>query len=165
MFLTGFKIFGARILDVSIGTFRTMVMLNGQKGLATLLAFFEVFIWFYAARTALNTTESSLYIPIAYSLGYATGSYLAMILAEKYIKGLIGVQVITKKPTQKLIAQIKSHNFGISQIKLNETDKTMLYIQLKSENFQLLKNLVLKHDANAFIIVNETKYIRNGWVK
>ena len=49
------EIFLARIIDVSISTFRMMVMVRKKSILTPILAFCEVFVWFIAARKALNT--------------------------------------------------------------------------------------------------------------
>lgn len=165
MFFLCFKIFSARILDVSISTFRTMIMIKGKKILAAFLAFLEVFIWFYAARTALTTRVVGIYIPMSYALGYATGSFVGLILSEKFISGKLSVQVITCKNGKKLIKKIKKNNFGVSEIKLIEHNKTMLYIQINSNRLHELKNIILSYDKEAFIIVNESKYVSNGWFK
>ena len=159
------KIFFARLLDVSISTFRTMIMMRGKKLISSLLAFLEVFVWFYAARTALTTEVHRLYLPISYSLGYATGSFIGMFLSEKFIKGVLGVQIITKKNTNSLIKAIKNKNIGVSEIKLSSKNKTMLYIQIKSNKLEILKEIVSKYDKEAFITITETKYVTNGWVK
>lgn len=160
-----FKIFCARLLDVSISTFRTMIMVRGEKLISAFLAFLEVFVWFYAARTALTTEVIGLYIPISYSLGYATGSFIGMLLSEKFIKGILGVQIITRKNPANLIKAIKKHNIGVSEIKLSGEKKSMLYIQIKSDKLENLKEIIMKYDENAFITVNDTKYVTNGWVK
>ena len=56
------KIFLVRIIDVSLGTARTIIMVKGKSLVASLIGFVEVFVWFVIAREALNTTESSLLI-------------------------------------------------------------------------------------------------------
>lgn len=165
MFFLCLKIFFARILDVSISTFRTMIMVKGEKAITALLAFLEVFIWFYAARTALTTEVKGLFIPISYSLGYATGSYIGLLLSDKFIKGIMAVQIITQKDGKKLIEKIKKNNFGVSEIKLIGDEKTMLYVQVNSKHLDKLKEIIIKHDEKAFICINETKYVTNGWIK
>ncbi|MCA1760617.1 MAG: DUF5698 domain-containing protein, partial [Bacteroidales bacterium] len=47
-FLLPFLIFVSRILDVTIGTIRIVMVSKGQKFWAPLLGFFEVFIWLLA---------------------------------------------------------------------------------------------------------------------
>lgn len=165
MVLLCLKIFCARLLDVSISTFRTMIMVRGEKLISAILAFFEVFVWFYAARTALTTAITGIYIPISYSLGYATGSFIGMLMSEKFIKGILGVQIITQKKSQNLIKMIKKHNIGVSEIKLSGENKSMLYIQIRSDKLEDLKKIIIEFDERAFITVSDTKYVTNGWVK
>ena len=91
------KIFFARILDVTISTFRQNIMLKGKIIIGTVLAFFEILIWFYVAREALLIKIESMFIPVSYSLGYATGTLIGNVLSKKLIKGVIGVQIITSE--------------------------------------------------------------------
>ena len=60
-----FKIFFVRIIDVSLGTARTIIMVRGKGLIASIIGFFEVFVWFLIVREALNTTESGLFIAIS----------------------------------------------------------------------------------------------------
>lgn len=83
MFLLCLKIFFARILDVTLGTIKTVNIVNGNKIKSTIIAFFEVLIWFDIARTSLNTNIDSIIIPIVYSLGYATGTYIGMFINSR----------------------------------------------------------------------------------
>ena len=76
MFLICLKIFAARIVDVTLGTIRTITLVQGKTLKATFLAFFEVFIWFVIAREALNIELDSIVIPISYASGYALGTYI-----------------------------------------------------------------------------------------
>ena len=80
------KIFFARICDVSLGTVRMVVTVKGKSVLAAVLAFLEVFIWFMIAREALNTEITSLWIPLSYAGGFASGTLIGSTLSKKFIK-------------------------------------------------------------------------------
>ena len=43
--------------------------------------------------------------------------------------------------------------------------KKMLFIEISNRNFTHLQKIVKKIDTNAFIVVNETKYVQNGFIK
>ena len=58
-----FKIFFARIIDVSIGTIRTILTIKGRSILPSVLAFFEVMVWFFVAKEALLIDVDSILIP------------------------------------------------------------------------------------------------------
>ena len=169
MFLLCLKIFFARILDVSIGTYRTLIMVKGQRVKASILAFFEVFIWFFVAREALQTDVNSLLIPVSYSLGYASGSFIGSYLVKRFVEEIICVQVITTKNCRGLKKEIKENNFGVSEIALKRTkdepNSRMLFIELDAKKIEELKSLIEKYDKKAFIVVSETKYVANGWIK
>lgn len=83
MIILCIKIFLARILDVTIGTIKTINIIKGHKLKSSIYSFFEIIIWFYAARTALTSKESSLLIAIFYALGYSTGTYIGIYLNSK----------------------------------------------------------------------------------
>ena len=50
LLLLCFKIFFVRIIDVSLGTFRTMETVKGKTKEATIIGFFELLVWFLTAR-------------------------------------------------------------------------------------------------------------------
>lgn len=159
------KIFFARILDVSIGTVRTMIMVRGKMYVTAALAFIEVMIWFMVAREALVTDMNSIFIPISYSLGYATGTFIGTYIANNFIRNIIGVEIIVTKNQLELIKVIKKSGFAVSVIDLKGNKNGFLLCQINSKKEQKLINIVKKHDPNAFIIVNDTKYVQNGFIK
>lgn len=161
------KVFFVRIIDVSMGTFRTIVTVKGKKLLASAIGFVELFIWFVIVKEALNTESTSLFIALAYAGGYATGTYIGSTLSEKFIKGNFGVQVITSKRDDELVAFLKQNGFGVSVIDVRsekeQNEKYMLFIEIDKAKFENLKKLIKKYDPNAFIVVNETKQVYNGY--
>ena len=96
MIILCLKIFFARIIDVTLGTIRTVLVVRGRRFTPAIIAFFEVLIWFLVAREALTTDVKSIIIPICYAAGYATGTYIGGYISNNFVEGLIGVQVTTK---------------------------------------------------------------------
>lgn len=168
MLFTCLEIFFARILDVSISTFRTMIMVRKKSILIPILAFCEVFIWFFAARKALTTEINNIMIPICYSLGYATGTYIGGFLSRKFIKNVNSVEVTTSKNNYKLIDSLRKQGYAVSVISLkNSYDeaKDLLIIDVKSKLTQEVIAFIKKIDPNAFIVVKDTKIVHNGYIK
>ena len=164
------KIFLARIVDVSLGTVRTVLVVKGKNFTPAIVAFFEVLIWFYAAREALNTNIDSILIPIFYAGGYAAGTYIGTFISTHFFVGLIGVQVITKTSLEpKMLKEIRDSGFGASVVDLKNThDKTkkdMLIIHLNKSKLKRLTKIIRKNDPDAFVAINENKYIQNGLIK
>lgn len=166
---TCISIFSARVIDVSLGTLRTVYTVKGKQFFAGIIAFFEVFIWFLVAREALNTNVNSIWIPISYAGGYATGTMIGTFISNTFVNGLVCIQVTTKKNNKKLTNLIRSLGYGVSIVALSgEADsikKEMLFIETtKKESKKLIKR-IKECEPGVFIIVNETKYVQNGFVK
>ncbi len=163
------KIFFARIIDVSLGSIRTILMVKGQAKRASIIAFFEVFIWFIIAKEALNTEIKSLLIPVFYAGGYATGTLLGIFISDRFVNGIVGLQVIIDKNLDKILKELRDNGFGISIIDLKNAyegkKKKMLIMQLNQKSLNQAIKIIKKHDANAFMIINETKYVQNGLIK
>ncbi|MDD6878875.1 MAG: DUF5698 domain-containing protein [bacterium] len=160
------KIFFVRIIDVSLGTFRTIITVKGKSLYASIIGFLEVFVWFIIVREALNTDIESIWIATSYSLGFATGTYIGSILSNKFIEGNLSIQIITSK--YNLVNIIRKHGYGVSVIKVNgkdEKEKYMLFIEIKNKSLNHLRNIVISHDKDSFLIVTETKLVQNGFIK
>ncbi len=169
LFLLCLKIFGARILDVSLGTLRMMITVKGKNLYASLVGFFEVFVWFIIVREALNTNETSIWIAIAYALGFATGTYIGGILSKKFISGNLSVQIITDRAYPDMVNILRNEGYGVTVIdvegKDTDKEKDMLFIEINNKSLNHLQKLVKQIDQDAFIVVNETKYVMNGFLE
>lgn len=163
------QIYFARILDVTLSTIRTFYTLKGKTIFSSILSFFEVLVWFLVARQALNVNLDSLWIPISYSLGYATGILIGSFISNNFIKGVENVTIITKKENDILINTLRNNGFGISIIDLkNDFDnvkKQMLIIEVDKRYLKKLIKIVKSIDKDAFISISETKQIENGVLK
>lgn len=162
------KIFFARIIDVSLATFVTVLTVKGQRLKATIIGFIDVIIWFLVVKEALNTPIKSIWIALAYASGYAIGTFIGTTLTNILIKGKISVQVVLNYVSQDEIEKIRSAGYAVSQIDCtgkNNTKKLMLFIEVDKRHLDDLKKVIKEIDKNAFMVVNETKYVENGFFK
>ena len=161
------KIFCGRLVDVTLSTLQTMLLVKGKRNLATLIGFVDVFIWFLVVREALNTDIRSIWIAFAYAGGYAAGTFTGSNLSKRVIKGTVGVQVITKNIKNKVIDAIKQSGFSATYVEckgIHEEDTNYLIgAQVDNKKLDEFKKLVTSVDANAFITVTESKEILNGY--
>jgi uncharacterized protein YebE (UPF0316 family) len=74
-------IFLARVSDVSLGTFRTIVVFRGNKLLASFIGFFEIIIWL------VLTNLDQWYLALAYASGFAVGNYVGITIESRFAIG------------------------------------------------------------------------------
>lgn len=158
------KIFFTRILDVSLGTFRTIVLIKGKNILAGFIGFFEVFVWFVIVQEALNNTNNSLWIAVFYSLGFAAGTIIGAYATNYFIRTPITMQIITNK--DNLADFLRERGFGVSTTYVRGRDgiRNMLILETLDNRYKELLNLVRSVDDKAFIVVDEKKYVHNGFI-
>lgn len=161
------KIFFARILDVTMGTCRTIMVVKGKTIYATIIGFIEVFIWFLIVREALNTEVDSIWIAVSYSLGFATGTFLGGFISKNLIKTTFSVEVITSKSHMSDL--LRDKGYGVTELSVEGKDdkieKRMLLLKINNSSLSELKKLIKEIDKDAFIIVTETKLVQNGYFK
>lgn len=100
-FLLPLLIFLARIIDVSINTIRIIYVLGGRRFTATVLGFFESFVWLMAIRQIFEHLDNWICY-IAYPAGFAMGIFVGMIIEERIAYGKVIVRIITRKDIQAL---------------------------------------------------------------
>ena len=158
------KIFGARLIDVSLGTIRTVYTVKNKHLIASFIGLIEVIVWFLIVQEALNSTSNNFFIAFSYSIGFAVGTYIGGILSNKLINTKLGIQVILSNKDDNIINKIRQMGYAVSIINLVSKDnKYMLYIQVDSKKYQKLIKLIKSLDKNAFIVVNDTKVVYNGY--
>jgi uncharacterized protein YebE (UPF0316 family) len=102
----GFLIFVARIGDVSIGTVRTIVTVQGRSVLAFFLAIFELLIWITVASTVIHKMKDQPILALFYAFGYATGNVAGIAVERKIALGMMVLRVFTKTAGKQLAERI-----------------------------------------------------------
>lgn len=167
------KIFCCRIVDVSLSTVRVIVVVKGKSKLASIIAIAEALIWFLVIREALlfeaNSFWAYLSIGLAYASGFATGTFVGGKVADKFIKGNVRVQVVTSGRDDSLLEAIKEAGYAVTILDINTSlfgkKKYMIMAEMKSNQINDFKELVYGYDNKAFVTVEETKYVYNGYFK
>ena len=162
------KIFFARIADVSLGTLRTIMVVKGKNIFAAMVGFIEATIWFLVVKDALSSGFNSPWIIISYAGGFASGTAIGGFISSKFIKGKLNVQIIIDSSSSDLTNILRENNFAVSVVNAKgyqDSSKLLLFVEIDSSQIERLEEIVKEHDERAFIVVNETKYVQNGYFK
>ena len=161
------KIFIVRIIDVTLGTLRTIITVKDKIFLASVIGFFEVLVWFFIAKEALDEASTSSLIGIFYAFGFASGTYIGGLLSRRFIKGTLSVSVITSKASNEWLSNLRENGFAVSVMdirqKEGQDDKYMFFLEINKNDFDKLHRLIKKFDKNAFIVASESKVVINGY--
>lgn len=160
-------IFFVRIIDTSLATIRTIFIIRNKIFISTFIAFFEILVWFLIVKEAMNTSNNSIFIAISYSLGFAMGIFLGILITDKAITTVVSVNIVINKNRKEVLKSLIENNFAFSISKIKGRDliknKDMLFIVTTNKKLNKLKKLIIDLDETAFIVVGDNKYIYNGY--
>lgn len=137
--LLPFLIFLARITDVSINTIRIIYVLGGRRWTATILGFFESFIWLMAIRQIFEHLDNWICY-VAYPAGFATGIFVGMIIEERIAYGKVIVRIITRKDVFELIKFLNDKKFRYTHVNAEGPDghENLVFTVLERDSLEVL---------------------------
>ena len=102
-----------RIGDVTIGTFRTILVVQGKKYYAGIAGFFEVLIWVFAIRYIFQHLDHLLNL-FGYATGFALGNILGITLEQKVGIGYVMINIISRYYTDKIADSLRHSKYGVT---------------------------------------------------
>ncbi len=158
-------IFFARICDVTIGTIRIILVSKGQKKIAPILGFFEVFIWIVAIGQIMTHLDNVVCY-IGYAAGFATGNYIGMLVEEKLAMGTLIIRIITPKEQTGLIENLHHQGFGATVIDGSGRDGkvSIIYTIVNRKQLHNVEEAIATFYPQAFYSVEDLRSVKNGIV-
>ncbi|HYE82616.1 MAG TPA: DUF2179 domain-containing protein [Clostridia bacterium] len=164
IFLQALFVFTARITDVSIGTMRTILLVKGQRRIASLLGFFEVMIYLIVLGKVVGNIDQPVLI-LAYCLGYASGNIIGSKIEERLSIGRLVAQVIVKEMLEELVQSLRDAGFGVTIFTGEGKDgqSHMLNIILERKQLGKLHEIIDGCDCGAFITTMDVRSSLGGY--
>lgn len=100
--LVAVAIFVLRIVDVSLGTVRTISVVQGRVKLSVLLGFLEVLVWVTAVVSVLQRVSESSLVMFGYALGFAAGNATGILLERRMALGDVILRCISSSDDPQL---------------------------------------------------------------
>jgi len=159
-------IFFARLVDVSMGTMRQILIIRGRRGIASVSAFFEILIWILAISQVI-TELGKIYYMIAFALGFAAGNYLGSYIEEKIALGYMFAYIVPKKHSGDLAHQLREAGFGVTMIHgIGLKGPEPVYnVLFRRRDTQRLLDVIRKYDKGAFFTLMDVRAERGGYVR
>ncbi len=150
-----------RVIDVTLGTFRTILLVQGKKYHAGFIGFFEVLIWLFAMRFVFQHLDNLVNM-LGYAVGFALGNVLGITLEEKVALGYVQVNVISKHYNDKIADTLRKSKFGVTLIPAEggSGGMSVLIVIIRRKDLRLIKNLIESVDKDAFITVQHSRPYR-----
>ena len=108
-------IFGARVVDVSLGTVRMMLLVGGSRWLAGAISFAEILVWVLAVGGVVTNLQDPAVV-VAYAGGFAAGVIVGSWLEERLAIGYRTVHVWNANPQVDVTAHLRAGDFRVTRL-------------------------------------------------
>jgi uncharacterized protein YebE (UPF0316 family) len=102
-----------RICDVSIGTMRTILVVQGRKYLAGIAGFCEVLIWVFAIRFIMQHLDNILNL-FGYAAGFGIGNVLGITIEQRIGLGYVQMNIISRHFTDQIATTLRKLRHGVT---------------------------------------------------
>jgi len=107
-------IFALRIVDVSLGTIRTISLIHGRIATAVALGFFEVLIWIAVVSQVITGVGKNPVLLVAYAAGFAAGNGVGIVIERRLAIGVQLLQMISQKAGDEIAVAIRGQGQAVT---------------------------------------------------
>lgn len=162
----GLLIFVARVVNVSMGTVRSLMSMRGQQKLATVISFFESLIFIVAISQVLQNVNNIWNI-LGYSGGFAVGTWTGLKIEERLALGYAEVQVITQSAGDELADALRDAGYGVTEVtgEGRSGKVCVLTVVANRREVPAITALASKVDDKAFVTVDSASHVYRGYLQ
>ena len=157
----------AKIVEITIQSLKTCMMVKGQRLKAAGLGFMECALWGLVVSSVISTLGDNLLLLLFYCIGYASGLFLGSTIENKIALGTFNLELIANDDsTAKIIAYLKENNRGYTVFDGHgSTEKmNMIFIVLaRKETPAVLKDIRQCCDNKVFVVASEVSKYTGGY--
>ena len=157
----------AKIVEITISSLKTCMMVKGQRLKAAGLALVECTIWGLVISTLIGTLGDNIFLLGFYCVGYATGLFLGSTIEGKIALGTSNLQLVANdESTEKIKEYLKEKGKGFTVFEGHGSlDKmNMIFIVLpRKEAARTVKEVRSLCDNNVFVAVSDVSKSAGGY--
>lgn len=157
-------IFLGRLTDVTLGTIRIILISRGLRRVAPLVGFLEVLVWLVVLATVIDQLDRPLNF-IAYAAGFASGTYVGMLVESKIALGLLAVRVVTEDDASALLGELREARFGATDFAARGLQGRVRFILtvLPRRDLSRLLDIVRRRHPGAFVTISDVRAASDGF--
>ena len=151
-----FAIFSLRIVDVSLGTLRTIAVVHGRVTVSVLIGFFEVLVWVIAVSQVIAHLDRNPFLLMAYAAGFACGNAVGISLERRLALGTVVVRMITGAPGHDIATRLRSLGYEVTTFsgQGGDGDRTLLFTACPRRELQRVVDAAGRLDERLFYTVD-----------
>jgi len=159
--LLGFLVFCSRVIDVSIGTLRTISIVQGRTKIAFFLGLIEVSMWLIVLSAVLPRIISTPILGLFYALGFSTGNVVGILIERRIALGQTNIRIITSTHSEEMATAIRNTGLPVTTFQGEglKGKVTEIYVVCERKDLKVILPIVKAIDSKAFYITEQTSSV------
>jgi uncharacterized protein YebE (UPF0316 family) len=159
-------IFFARIIDVSMGTIRTILIIRGEKWPAAIIGFFEIMVYTIALGMVVGALNDPIKL-LVFCTGFSMGVLVGSMIEEKLALGFRGLQITIDMQNAFIVEELREEGYPVTCWEAHGKlgPKLVLNIIVKRNLAESITDKICDKDPSAFVVYMEPKYFQGGFIK
>jgi len=164
IWLIALLIFIMRVLNMTLDTLRMMVVMRGMKTLTFILGFFQTAVFVLALGSVINDLNNPLNT-IAYSLGFATGNVVGMMIEKRLALGSVNITIMSPTNGRQIAETLRGKGHAVTEIPARGKDGSVevLECSVQRKFAKEVQDIALDADPDAFITSRDIQRIWRGY--
>ena len=157
IWLLGIFVFIARVVDVSVGTLRTISIIQGRTKISFFLAIIETSVWLLVLSAVLPKVIEAPILGVFYAFGFATGNVVGILVEKRLAMGYINFRIITNRFAAEISKALREKGFAVTSFEGQGKDGvvTEIYVAAERKNLPSLIKIVKEIEPDAFYIAEQ----------
>jgi uncharacterized protein YebE (UPF0316 family) len=157
-------IFAFRIVDVSLGTIRTISLIHGRIATAVVLGFFEVLVWITVVAQVIGGVGENPVLLVAYAAGFAAGNGVGIVIERRLAIGMQMLQMISPGQGEAIAAAIRERGQAVTVFTGEGRDGPvkMLLTTCRRRTVPMLIGAARRIDPDVFYVVEPVSDLRRN---
>jgi uncharacterized protein YebE (UPF0316 family) len=173
--LVGILVTLSRVIDVTLGTIRTISIVHGRVKTAFVLGFFESAVWLVVVAGIINVVREQPILGVFYAFGFALGNMVGILIERRLAFGHAAVRIVSPRMGDVLVDALRAEGYSATTFQGDGLNGpvTMIYIVTNRRDISRALKLVRSIDPEAFYIAEQAGLItkstrpimpqRTGW--
>ncbi len=164
IFLSALLIFGLRLVDVSLGTMRIVLLTRGEGWKAGLVGFLECLTWVVAASQVLRNLDDPVRM-IAFAAGFGAGTLLGVTIERWLAMGTSIVRIVAPVESPQSAVPLREAGFGVTVLNGEglQGDVRLALTVVPRKRLREALRIVYRANPAAFVTIQQVKVARTGY--
>lgn len=156
-------VFVLRIVDVSLGTVRTIAVVHGRTKASVLLGFVEVLIWITVVSQVIVRVKDDPLLLLAYACGFAAGNASGIWLERKLAFGFVVIRMISTAHGKEIADKLRAMDqpYTIFHGEGRTGSRTLFYVLCSRSTMDRVLEAAKSIDADLFYAVERASEARH----